>query len=72
MNNQTWDEVYQALLQERDRARFRSRTDEAERAIKERLRQLLQEGGESTAERQALSSALHNIGILKNATLSED
>jgi hypothetical protein len=63
-----WKALYDALLQERDRSKLAMRN--AERAIKERFRQGITEGGDSTEERLALSEALHNISLVR-ASLAE-
>lgn len=61
-----WQKIYRAALLEEDGAKILARCEEAETAIKERLRQVTEEAGDSTAERQLLSSALHNITLLKS------
>jgi len=60
-----WEGLYRAALLEEDGAKLLARCDEAEAAIKERLRQVMAEAGDSTAERQQLSSALRNIALLR-------
>jgi hypothetical protein len=64
---QRWNELYETLLRERDRSKLLMRCDKAERAIKERFRELLTEPGDPTEERLALSKALHNIAVVRNS-----
>lgn len=70
MHIQLWKGLYDALLQERDRSKLPMRCDDAERAIKERFRQGIADGSDSTEERLALSKALHNIALVR-ASLAE-
>jgi len=42
MPAQVWKEVYETLLQERDRSKLPMRCDQAEQAINERFRELLE------------------------------
>jgi hypothetical protein len=67
MSSQLWKEVYEALLQEKDRSKLSKRCDNAERVIKERFRELDSAPGDSTEERLALSKALHNIAVIRSS-----
>jgi hypothetical protein len=71
MPAQVWKEVYEALLQERDRSKLAMRCDQADQAINERFRELLEKPSEDTDERLALAKALHNVAVLR-ASLSDN
>ena len=60
-----WKVAYYALLREKDKSKLRERCDEAERAIKQRYREILAVFGDDPAEREALSNALHNISVTR-------
>jgi hypothetical protein len=71
MRSQLWKDVYEALLQEKDRSKLPKRCDNAELAIKERFHQLTSEVRDTTEERLELSKALHNVAVVR-ASLSHD
>jgi len=60
----SWTDLYRAGLLEIDRSKLPDRIMEAEKAIRERLRQL-ELSTERRDERQALLDALQNLEVLK-------
>jgi hypothetical protein len=62
-----WKQLYQAAIAETDSARRLARIDEAERAIKQELR-ILFEQGSSPGQRHELSETLRHLAVVREAT----
>src|SRR5579862_8470406 len=69
MMQQSWTDFYRAACLEKDPAKMRERCEKAESAIRQRLRKVMSEGGDSTSERHQLSLALHEIVSLRKQTM---
>jgi hypothetical protein len=62
-----WKLLYRSAIAETDPAKRLARIDEAERAIKQELRVLFEQG-RSTEQRHELSDALRHLAIVREAT----
>jgi hypothetical protein len=62
-----WKQLYQSALAETDPGKRLARIDEAERAIKNELRVLFEQGS-SVGQRYELSDALRHLAVVRDAT----
>jgi hypothetical protein len=65
-NSQTWRELYRVALFETDKHEIPTRIGEAEKAIKERARQLFATSTDNVEEDQALDDALYALHALQS------
>jgi hypothetical protein len=59
-----WRELYKAAILELDQSKISAQIVEAEKAILERTKELLQEDGDSIEEKQALEDAMYFLHAL--------
>jgi hypothetical protein len=68
----SWTEIYEALLREKDPAKLREQCDKAEDTIKKRFRELMMEVDvDSSAERRAISRALHRVAMIRKSLVKD-
>lgn len=67
----SWHSLYQAALFETDRELIRSRIAEAEKAIFDRVKELLGVNCDHIEEDQILDDALYALRALRNCVVSE-
>jgi hypothetical protein len=65
-NSRNWRELYEVALFESDKCEIPTRIAEAEKAIKERARQLFATSTDNVEEDQALDDALYALRALQN------
>jgi len=65
IEEQDWMVLYRAAVAEADPRKLASRIAEAEQAIKQKLRQMMQEGTSTSDERKSLEDALHQLRLLR-------
>jgi hypothetical protein len=65
-NSQTWRELYKVALFETDKCEIPTRIAEAEKAIKQRARQLFATSTDNVEEDQALDDALYALHALQS------
>lgn len=66
-----WHTLYQAALFETDRNVLPQRISEAEKAIRNRVKELFVTPGDHIEEDQVLEDALYALGALRNCIFSE-
>jgi hypothetical protein len=71
VENTTWRELYSAAILELNRTQIAPRIAQAEKVIIERARELFDEDGVNSDERQALDDALYFLRALRNTLVFE-
>lgn len=67
-----WSELYRNALFESDRSRLPARLEEAQTAIRCRVRELFYAGSPETRERRDLDAALRFLALLGTVALSRN
>ena len=67
----SWHSLYQAALFEKDRESIPARIAEAEKAILDRIKELLGVDSDHIEENQILDDALYALRALRNCVVSE-
>jgi hypothetical protein len=61
-----WRELYRAAILELDESKISQQFVEAQKAVIERVKELFQEDGESSGEKQALDDAMYFLQALRS------